>query len=264
MGFKISPSIASSFIIATVISLLNDTSLFAAEVKIAVASNFTAAIKEIASDFEKNSGHKTIISFGSTGKLYTQILYNAPFDILLSADQQRPQLLETEQRASERFTYAIGKLVLWSSDANKELSESTLKRNNFRKLALANPKTAPYGIAAISVLKNLGLANSVKSRLVFGDNIAQAYQFVATGNAQLGFVALAQTSLNNVGKHWEIPQSLYEPIRQDAILLRRGIDNPAAKAFLDYLKSDVAKITIQKFDYAVETSTRASNQLALE
>lgn len=227
-------------------------SVIADNVNVAVASNFAISVKEIAKDFERSSGHKTTISFGSTGKLYAQILHNAPYDVFLSADQQRPQLLVKGQGATQRFTYAMGKLVLWSNDETREVNETALKRGDFRKLSLANPKTAPYGQAALDVLRNLGLTENLESRLVFGENIAQAYQFVATGNAQLGLVALAQILFNDSGKYWEIPESLYEPIRQDAVLLQRGRGKPAATAFLDYLKSDAAKAIILKYGYAVE------------
>lgn len=252
MEYKVAPSKIFGFILGSLISQLVSQPLFASEVKVAVASNFTAAIKEISKNFEKNSGHKAIISYGSTGKLYTQILYNAPYEVFLSADQEHPQLLEKEKGASQRFTYATGKLVLWSTRVDSEIDESTLRQGNFRKLALANPKTAPYGIAANTVMQRLDLTDSLKSRQVFGDNIAQTYQFVATKNAQLGFVALAQITLNDSGRHWEIPQTLYEPIHQDAVLLKRGQDNPVAKAFLAYLKSDAAKAIIQKYGYAIE------------
>ncbi len=224
----------------------------AGEVQVAVAANFTAAMKEIAADFEKSSGHKTKLSFGSTGKLYTQINHGAPFEVFLAADQKRPNMLEENQAASGRFTYAIGKLVLWSADTKREVNEQALKKADFRKIAIANPKTAPYGSAAIAVMDKLGVHEALKSKLVIGDNIAQTRQFVATGNAELGFIALAQIALDDSGSRWPVPENLYDPIRQDAVLLAKGKENPAAQALLDYLKSDAARAVILKYGYGTE------------
>jgi molybdate transport system substrate-binding protein len=222
------------------------------EVKIAVAANFTAAMKEIAKSFEKSSGHKALVSYGSTGKLYAQILHDAPFEVFLAADQKRPRLLEQKQLADRRFTYAIGKLALWSSDTQREVSAEALKKNDFDRLALTNPKTAPYGAAAVTVMQRLELYETLRPKLVQGDNVTQTYQFVATGSAQMGFVALAQTVLDNSGSSWEIPSELYEPIRQDAVLLTKGKENRAAIAFLEYLNSEAAHAIIQRYGYAVE------------
>ncbi len=228
------------------------TPLSAGEVKVAVAANFTAAMKEIAADFERASGHRAIVSYGSTGKLYAQIENGAPFEVFLAADQKRPQLLEEKNAAGGRFTYAVGKLVLWSSDEKRTVNEQTLGNGDFRKLAIANPKTAPYGAAAVEILKNLGLLDALEPKLVFGDTIAQTHQFVATGNAELGFVALAQITLDHSGSRWSIPDDLYTPIRQDAVLLTRGRDNPAAQALLDYLRSEAARTVIHKYGYGTE------------
>ncbi|MES9813409.1 MAG: molybdate ABC transporter substrate-binding protein [Candidatus Thiodiazotropha sp.] len=236
---------------AILISLTLSGNLTAGEVKVAVAANFTAAMREIAHDFERASGHKTLISFGSTGKLYTQILKNAPFELFLAADRQRPQLLQEKQLAHERFTYAIGKLVLWTNDSQREVSAAILKQGDFKKIALANPKTAPYGAAAVSVMQHLEMDEALMSKRVQGDSIAQTYQFVATGNVEMGFVALAQVVLNDSGNSWQIPQALYEPIRQDAVLLEKGKDNPAAIALHEYLRSEAAHQVIHRYGYAV-------------
>ncbi|AKH19224.1 molybdate ABC transporter substrate-binding protein [Sedimenticola thiotaurini] len=233
--------------------ILGSTVALADSVHVAVAANFTAAMKEIAADFEKSSGHHAVLSFGSTGKLYTQIVHGgAPFEVFLAADQRRPELMEQAGQASGRFTYAVGKLVLWSSDANRAVDEHSLSEDDFQKLAIANPKTAPYGAASVEVMRNLGLYQQLAPKLVLGDSISQTHQFVATGNAQLGFVALAQIALDGSGSRWPIPDNLYTPIRQDAVLLNRGKDNPAAPALIDYLKSDAARAVIQRYGYGSE------------
>ncbi|MCU7872879.1 MAG: molybdate ABC transporter substrate-binding protein [Candidatus Thiodiazotropha sp. (ex Lucinoma borealis)] len=237
---------------STLFGLIFTHGIHAGEVKIAVAANFTGAMKEVAANFEKSSRHKTIISYGSTGKLYTQIRNGAPFEVFMSADQHRPKKLEIDGLAHGRFTYAIGQLVLWSKDEQRRLSEKTLHQADFNKLALANPKTAPYGNAAITVLKRLKLDKILEQKWVIGDSIAQTYQFVATSNAEVGFVAKAQIALNGGGNHWDIPDTLYEPIRQDAVLLAKGEDNPAAIAFMAYLKGSAAQVTIDKFGYMTE------------
>ncbi|NEX21081.1 molybdate ABC transporter substrate-binding protein [Thiorhodococcus mannitoliphagus] len=227
-------------------------SALAEEVKMAVAANFTAAMKEIAQDFEKATGHTTQISFGSTGKLYTQIENGAPFEVFLAADQKRPKLLVDAGKASDEFTYAVGKLVLWSADPTLIKDAKVLGRAEFKKLAIANPKTAPYGAAALEVMKSLKVEQLLEPKLVQGDNIAQTYQFVATKNAELGFVAKAQIALDSSGSSWEVPQDLYNPIRQDAVLLTKGDENPAASALMQYLKGDEAKAVIEKYGYGVE------------
>jgi len=227
----------------------------AAEVQIAVAANFTAPIKEIAADFEKDTGHKVIASFGPTGGFYTQIHNGAPFEVFLSADDTTPEKLEKEGATvpGSRFTYAIGKLVLWSAKPGYvDDKGEVLKKNAFQHLAIANPKTAPYGLAATQVLAKLGLSEAVKPKLVEGANIAQAHQFVATGNAELGFVALSQVSKDGKlteGSGWTVPASLHDPIRQDAVILAKGKDNPAAKALVDYLKGPKATQVIKAYGY---------------
>lgn len=239
-------------IFAPLAGILLHVSAHAGEVKLAVAANFTAAMREIAKGFEQSTGHKTRISFGSTGKLYTQILYHAPFDVFLAADYARPRLLWQKQMSGKPFTYAMGKLVLWSRDHRREVNEKTLIQGKFNKVALANPKTAPYGVAALSVMERLGIGDALKSKRVYGDSIAQAYQFTASGNTDLGFVALAQILLQDKGSVWRIPQSLYEPIRQDAVLLNPSRDNPAATALMAYLQSAAAQAVIEKYGYSVK------------
>ena len=229
--------------------------VFAAEARVAVAANFTAAMKEIAAAFTRDTGHTLKISYGSTGKLYAQIVNAAPFDVFLSADPARPLALVEQGRASRRFTYALGKLVLWSADAGRAVNEQALRRADFRHLAIANPATAPYGAAALAVLQSLGLADSLQDKLVRGENIAQTYQFVATGNAELGFVALAQLAGDERGARWRVPQTLYPPIRQDAVLLDNGSDNPAALAFMAYLKGAAARALMEDFGYAADAQT---------
>ncbi len=241
-----------TYTLSALVLLVGSPMAQADDVHVAVAANFTAAMKEIASNFEQASGHHAVVSFGSTGKLYTQIENGAPFEVFLAADQKRPKLLEDKSGASGRFTYAVGKLVLWSSDAKRTASEEALRTGDFKKIAIANPKTAPYGAAAVEIMRNLGVYAAIEPKLVIGDSIAQTHQFAATGNAEFGFVALAQIALNDSGSRWLIPDNLYAPIRQDAVLLSKGKNNPAAQALLDYLKSDAAKVVIEKYGYGVE------------
>jgi molybdate transport system substrate-binding protein len=230
---------------------------FAAEVSVAVAANFTDATREIVPLFEKATGHTVKASFGSTGKLYSQIENGAPFEVFLAADTKRPIKAEKEGLAvpGKRFVYAKGKLVLWS--AKKDLfhaGESYLKKGHFAHLALANPKTAPYGLAAQQVMEHLGLWSTLQAKLVQGDSIAQTFQFVATGNAQAGFVAYSQVKAwkGAGGSAWVIPAAYYKSIDQAAVLLKKGASNPAAQAFLDFLKSDAARKVIEGFGYGVD------------
>ena len=196
-----------------------------------------------------------IAAFGPTGGLYTQIKHGAPFEVFLAADDSTPARLETEGEilAGSRFTYAIGKLVLWSASAGYvDAQGEVLRRNEFNHLSIGNPKTAPYGLAATQVLARLGLSEAVKPKLVEGTNITQAYQFVATGNAELGFVALSQVFKDGQisgGSAWIVPEDMYEPIRQDAVILNKGKDNPAAAALVDYLKGPKAAAVIKSYGY---------------
>jgi molybdate transport system substrate-binding protein len=225
------------------------------EVQVAVAANFTAPMQKIAAEFEKDTGHKAVLAFGATGKFYAQIVNGAPFEVLLAADDETPARLETEHRTvpGTRFTYAIGKLVLWSAQAGYVDNQGqVLKTGNYAHLAIANPKTAPYGAAAIETLTKLNLLDRVEGKLVQGENIAQAYQFVSTGNAPLGFVALAQVYRDGrftSGSGWIVPANLHAPIRQDAVILAKGGASPAAKALENYLKSDKARGIIRSYGY---------------
>ncbi|GAB3386710.1 molybdate ABC transporter substrate-binding protein [Azotobacter armeniacus] len=227
----------------------------AAEVQIAVAANFTAPIKEIAVQFEKDTGHKIVTSFGPTGGFYTQIHNGAPFAVFLSADDSTPERLEKEGATvpGSRFTYAFGRLALWSAKPGYVDDQGeVLKKNAFKHLAIGNPKTAPYGLAATQVLAKLGLTDQVAPKYVEGTNITQTYQFVATGNAELGLVALSQVSKDGKltgGSAWIVPANFHEPIRQDAVILAKGKDNPAAQALVDYLKGPKAAEVIKAYGY---------------
>jgi molybdate transport system substrate-binding protein len=227
----------------------------AGEVRVAVAANFTAPMQAIAPAFEKATGHKLVVSFGATGQFYAQIKNGAPFDVLLSADDATPAKLENEGASvpGSRFTYAIGSLVLWSADAGYlDDSEAVLKAGQFRHLSIANPKAAPYGLAAAQVLEKLGLEETVKGKLVEGQNITQTHQFVSTGNAELGFVALSQVYRDgklSSGSAWIVPEAMYDPIRQDALILKQGANNPAVSALVEYLKGPEAARVIESFGY---------------
>lgn len=231
----------------------------AGEAVVAVASNFAEVLGKLKAGFEANSNHKISVSIGSTGNIYAQIINGAPFDIFLSADQARPKLLEDQGKIvkSSRFTYAIGKLTLWS--ANAELigndGVETLKPGDFSTLAIANPALAPYGRAAREALESLGLWEKLREKVVQGQNIGQTFSFVATTNAQLGFVALSyvMSERNKItGSRWDVPVDLYEPIRQDGVLITRAGENPAAIEFMEYLKSEKARALISSFGYGLE------------
>lgn len=230
----------------------------AEQIHVAVASNFTSAMKVIAAEFEKNTEHTVVLSFGSSGKFVAQIQNGAPFQLFLSADQTKPLVLEKSGFTvpGSRFTYAIGALALWSTKADfVDKDYANLKAGNFNKLALANPKLAPYGAAAVEVLNALDLEKATESKWVIGENIAQTYQFVATGNADLGFVALSQIMDKghiNEGSSWIIPSNLYSPIRQDAVLLKNAKNSVGARALLDYLHSDSAQTIIRGYGYKTE------------
>jgi molybdate transport system substrate-binding protein len=231
------------------------TSAQAAEVSVAVAANFTAPMQKIAAAFEQDTGHKAILAFGSTGKFYAQIKNGAPFQVLLSADNETPARLEREGLgvSGTRFTYAIGRLVLWSRQPGLvDDKGDVLRTGKFERIALADPKLAPYGAAAVEVLNGLGLMSSLAPKFVQGENIAQTYQFVATGNAELGFVALSQVFADGKltqGSAWMIPAGLHTPIRQDAVVLSPGKDNAAAAALMAYLRNDKARAIIRSFGY---------------
>ncbi|KAF0166422.1 MAG: molybdate transport system substrate-binding protein [Rhodocyclaceae bacterium] len=227
------------------------------EVQVAVAANLTAPAKLLAAAFEKDSGHKAQLSYGGTGKFYAQIRNGAPFEVLLAADDTTPAKLEAEGAAvaGTRFTYATGRLVLWSAKPGYvDDKGEVLKKGDFKHLAIANPKLAPYGAAAIEALTALKLLDTVQARFVQGENIAQTHQFVASGNAELGFVALSQVMQDSriaSGSAWIVPAGLHQAIRQDAVLLEKGRGKPAAAAWLKYLKGDTAKAIIRGYGYEV-------------
>lgn len=225
------------------------------DVRVAVAANFTAPMRQIAQNFERDTGHRALLSFGSTGALYAQIRNGAPFDVFLSADDTTPARLISEGTgvAGSAFVYAQGRLMLWSATPGLvDGRGDVLKTGNFERLALANPRLAPYGAAAVQTMERLGLADALRPRWVQGENIAQVHQFVASGNAPLGFVALSQVWSGgqlSSGSGWLVPADWHEPIRQDALLLTRGQSNPAALALMRYLKSEPAQRTIRGFGY---------------
>ena len=235
--------------------LLADQTSWAASVLVAVAANFSKPMTEIAAEFEKATGHSAKLSFGSTGKFVSQLEHGGPFEVLLSADEKAPQRLVESGLAvaNSQFTYAIGRLVLWSAKPGYVDDQGKiLTTGGFKHIALADPKLAPYGVAAVEVLKNLGLFEKLQPLFVQGENIAQTFQFVSTGNAPLGFIALSQVIENGKiakGSGWIIPREDYSPIRQDAVLMKKGAENPAATALLDYLKSAPALAIIEKFGY---------------
>ena len=228
----------------------------AAQTNVAVAANFTEAAKEIAAAFKQKTGHEAVLSFGSSGQLYTQITQAAPFQIMLSADDERPKKLVADGLGLPEsvFTYAVGKLVLWSRNADLVKGEDTLKHARFTKIAIANPKAAPYGAAAVETLKALKLYETLEPKIVQGSNIGQTFQFIDSGNAELGFVALSQLAGQSAGSRWLVPQNLYTPIRQDAVLLKKAGDNEAATAFMTFLKGPEARSIIEKFGYAFSGS----------
>jgi molybdate transport system substrate-binding protein len=236
---------------------LANTAAQAAEAQVAVAANFAEPIKAIAAVLQKTTGHTLKISTGASGAFYTQIRNGAPFDVFLSADVERPQLLEKDGLAQpgSRFTYATGKLVLWSAKPGRVDGQgAVLKAADLGKVAHANPKTAPYGAAALQVINALGLGAAITPKLVQGESIGQTFGFVKTGNADVGFVAMSQVLEGGqlkAGSMWVVPQAHYDPIRQDAVLLKKGADNEAAKALLQLLQSPNIKDLIRSYGYGV-------------
>ena len=226
----------------------------AKEAKVAVAANFTAPSKEIAAAFEKAKGHKIVLSFGATGQFYAQIKQAAPFDVFLAADQATPKKTVDEGLAvpDSRFTYAVGKLVLFSKTAGLVNGEATLKdASKFQKIAIANPATAPYGAAGVATMKALGVYDALAGKIVQGNNIAQTFQFVDTGNAELGFVALSQVIKVEGGSRWIVPGKYHDVIAQDAVLLKTGAENDAAREFLAFLKGPEARAVIERYGYGI-------------
>ena len=227
-------------------------------VQVAVAANFTAPARALAEVFARTTGHEAKLSFGATGAFYTQIKNGAPFDVLLAADNERPARLEKEGDTvpGSRFTYATGQLVLWSAKPGLVDDEgAVLKGGHFGKIAIANPKNAPYGAAAVEAMEKLGLAATLQPKLVTGESIGQTFNFIATGNAELGFVALAQVldgGKLKSGSMWVVPAQYHAPIIQDAVILNRAASNPAAKAWMELLKTPQSKALIRSYGYEAQ------------
>ena len=231
----------------------------AEEVRVAVAANFLATLNEIVTSFERDTGHTAVVSSGSSGKLYAQIKNGAPFDVFFSADVTRPRLLEEEGLAVQgsRFTYAVGRLTLWSPGPTMIEGNGTsmLLRDDVEHVAIANPRTAPYGAAAKEALQALGLWPQIQDRLVRGENVGQTFHFIFSKNVQLGFVALSQVlapKVNGAGSRWDVPTHLYAPLRQQAVLLRNDQRHGVARAFLDYVKGATSRSIIERRGYGLE------------
>ncbi len=220
---------------------------------VAVAANFREAAEEVGAAFEAATGHRVRFSFGSTGQLFVQIAQGAPFDAFLAADRARAATVVRDGHAvaGSRFTYATGRIVLYSIVDNLVTGPQTLAGGAFAKLAIAEPATAPYGAAAVETMRALGVLDGVEDRIVRGTNVAQAHQFVRSGNADLGFIALSQAARHPDGSRWVVPASLHSTIAQDAVLLNRGARNPAARAFLDFLKHPKAEAILRRHSYGV-------------
>jgi molybdate transport system substrate-binding protein len=234
--------------------IMGASSAMAAETKVAVAANFTEPAKEIAAKFESATGHKVVLSFGSSGQFYTQIANGAPYEVFLSADSERPTKAEADGLAvaGTRFTYATGRLVLFSKTPGLvDAKGKVLTKGGFEKLAIADPKAAPYGQAAVETLTKLKLYDTLKPKIVTGSSITQAYQYVQTGAAELGFVALSQVINETGGSRWVVPTADHTPIDQQAVLLKTGSDSVAAKAFLQFLKGKDARAIIKRYGYEV-------------
>ena len=231
--------------------------LQAAQAQVAVAANFAEPARAIAAVLQKTTGHTVQITLGSTGRLYAQVRNGAPFDLLLSADAKTPAQLEDDGLAQpgSRFTYATGKLVLWSADAARvDAQGAVLKGDGFRKLAIANPKTAPYGAAAVEAIDRLGLTAALAPKLVQGESIGQTHHFAFTGNAEIAFVAMSQVLEGGRlkgGSMWVVPQNLYGAIQQDAVLLKRAANNEAAQALMKLLQSPTIKTLIRSYGYDI-------------
>ena len=228
----------------------------AGQTHVAVAANFTEPVKEIAALFKQKTGNEAVLIFGASGAFLTQITHSAPFEVFLSADEDRPKAAIDGgfALADSRFTYAIGRLMLWSRVVDVTKGDEALKAGNFAKLSIANPTAAPYGTAAIETMKSLQVYDALKPKIVQGNSIAQAFQFVDTRNAELGFVALSQLQGVTEGTRWPVPMKLHAPIFQDAVLLKTGANSEASKAFLAFLKSPEARAIIAKFGYVLELS----------
>jgi molybdate transport system substrate-binding protein len=229
----------------------------AEQVQVAVAANFVPPFKEVAAEFQKATGHSAQLSAGSSGKFFAQIKNGAPFEVFFSADDERPKLLEQEGLGvkGSRFTYAVGRLVLWSPNPQLVKGEETLYADGYKHLAMANPKTAPYGAAAMQAMQNLKVWDRLQAKLVMGENLGQTSGFIESGNAELGFLALSQVldpALKGKGSRWDVPSTLHDPIAQDVVLLTKGKDNPAAKALLEFVRGPQGLQIIERYGYDVK------------
>ncbi len=253
-GLTSRPWTAGARALLPALFLLCAGSARAADVPVAVAANFTEPAKEIAVLFEQKTGHRAVLSFGATGQFFAQISQGAPFEVFFSADQTTPRKAIDDgfAVAGTSYTYAVGKLVLFSAEAGLTLNEQALREGRFDKVAIANPASAPYGAAAVETMKAVGAYDALAPKIVQGANINQTYQFVDTGNARVGFVALSQVITRAGGSRWIVPQNLYAPIKQDAVLLKRGENSEAAKAFLAFVRSPDAIRIIETFGYAID------------
>lgn len=245
------------FLLSLVFCFLAVTPVLAEQVLVAVAANFVPPFREVAMEFEKATGHSVQVASGSSGNFYAQIKNGAPFDVFFSADNERPKLLEDEGLGvkGSRFTYAIGRLVLWSLDPDLVKGEGTLRSERFKHLAIANPKTAPYGVAAMQAMQKLGVWESVQPRLVMGESLGQTIGFIESGNAELGFLALSQVmdpKMKGKGSRWDVPINLHEPIQQDVVLLAKGKENPAAKALMEFMGGPQATAIIERYGYELK------------
>lgn len=242
------------FLLAAFALLSVPAAAHADEFNVAVAANFTAPAKEIATVFEQKTGHKAILSFGATGQFYAQIKQDAPFVVFLAADDETPKKAVEEGLAvpDSRFTYAVGRLVLWSKTSDSPLGEDTLRKGAFEKVSIANPATAPYGAAAVQTMKRIGVYDAIQPKIVQGNSIAQAFQFAETGAAELAFIALSQVIAKPDGTRWPVPETLHDPIFQDAVLLTKGAGNEPAKAFLAFLRGPEAAAVISRYGYGTK------------
>ena len=245
------------FLLSSVLFFLVVPPALAEHVLVAVAANFVPPFREVAMEFEKATGHNVQVVSGSSGNFYSQIKNGAPFEVFFSADDERPKLLENEGLGvkDSRFTYAIGRLVLWSPDPSLVKGEETLRSEIFRHLAIANPKSAPYGVAAKQTMQKLGVWESVQPRLVMAENLGQTMGFIESGNAELGFLALSQVmdpKIKGKGSRWDVPVNMHESIQQDVVLLTKGKDKPAAKALMEFIRAPDARAIIERYGYELK------------
>ncbi len=252
--YRMLPMRALMTMLAVVAVVQSALAAAAAEVSVAVAANFTRPAEELGAAFTARTGDRVVFSFGATGGLYAQISQGAPFEVLLAADAVRPALAVSEGLGvpGSVFTYAVGRLALYGPQADLGDGAAVLRAGAFRYLAIAQPKSAPYGAAALETLAALGLIEALTPKLVTGESISQTLQFVDSGNAELGFVALSQVIDKPATQVWRVPGALYQPIAQDAVLLETGADNPVAQAFLDFLKSAEGKAIIARYGYETD------------